>query len=97
VADWLADGRLPVLIDQTVRTAPLVRMSPDGKRFALLLLNTGLDPTGPLTVRLRAQARQVSLIHEGKVTPLGVNREGNSLVVRLPSVPAWQKAIVLGT
>ena len=97
VADWLTDGGLPVQIDQTVRTAPLVRMSPDGKRFALLVLNTGLDPTGPLTVRLRAQARQVSLIHEGKVTPLSANREGNALVVRLPSVPAWQKAIVLGT
>jgi hypothetical protein len=97
VADWLADGRLPVQIDQTVRTAPLIRMSPDGKRFALLVLNTALDPTGPLTLRLRAQARQVSLVHEGKVTPLGANREGNSLVVRLPSVPPWDKAIVLGT
>jgi hypothetical protein len=30
-------------------------------------------------VRLRAQARQVSLIHEGKVTPLSANREGNAL------------------
>ncbi len=97
VAAWLADGHLPVLIEQTVRLAPLMRVSPDGKRFALLLVNTGLDPTGPLTLRLRAQARQVSLINQGKATPLLSEREGNAIVVRLQSVPAWQTAILLGS
>jgi hypothetical protein len=97
VADWLTDRRLPVLIEQTVHLAPLMRVSPDGKRFALLLVNTGLDPTGPLTLRLRAQARQVSLINQGKATPLLSEREGNAMVVRLASVPAWQTAILLGS
>jgi len=97
VADWLANGRLPILIEQTVRVAPLMRVSPDGQQFALLLLNTGLDPTGPLTLRLRAQARQVSMINQGKATPLRSEREGNTMVVRLPSVPAWQTAILLGS
>ena len=97
VADWLASGRLPVLIEQTVRVAPLVRLSPDRRRFALLLLNAALDPTGPLTLRLRAQPRQVSLINQGKVVLLRTEREGNDLVVRLASVPAWQTAILLGS
>jgi hypothetical protein len=95
VADWLAHGRLPVLIEQTVRVAPLVRVSPDGKRFAVLLLNTALDPTGPLTLRLRVQSREVSRINQGKVTPLPAERENDALVVRLPSLPAWQTAILL--
>lgn len=97
VAGWLANGRLPVTIDQTVRTAPLMRVSPDGKRFALLLVNTSLDPTGPLTLRLRAQPRQVSLFSQGKVTPLRATREGDATVVQLSSVPAWQTAILLGS
>jgi hypothetical protein len=97
VADWLAHGRLPILIEQTVRVAPLVRMSPDGKRFALLLFNTALDPSGPLTLRLRAQPRQVSLVHQGKATPLEAELEGSALVVRVPSVPAWQTAVLLGS
>ena len=80
-----------------MRTAPLVRVSPDGKRFALLLLNTALDPTGPLTLRLRAQPRQVSLVSQGKFTPMRAEREGNATVVRLSSVPPWQTAILLGS
>jgi len=97
VADWLSGGRLPVVIEQTVRVAPLMRASPDGQRFALLLLNAALDPTGPLTLRLRTQARRVSLINQGKLVPLPSEREGNDLVVRLGSVPAWQTAILLGS
>ena len=97
VADWLAQGRLPVLIEQTVRMAPFVRVSPDGKQFVLLLLNTSLDPSGPLTLRLRAQPRQVSLMSQGRITPMGAERERHALVVRLPSVPAWQTAILLGS
>lgn len=97
VADWLADGRLPVLIEQTVRVAPLMRMSPDRKRFALLLINQGLDAAGPLTLRVRAQARQVSLIRQGEVRPLGTKREGSEMVIRLASVPAWQTALLIGS
>jgi hypothetical protein len=72
-------------------------MSADGKRFALLLFNPALDPTGPLTVRVRTQARQVSLVDQGKVTPLPSEREGKDMVLRLASVPPWQTAIVLGS
>jgi hypothetical protein len=97
VGDWLVNGRLPVLIEPTVRTAPLVRMSADGKRFALLLFNPALDPTGPLTVRVRTRARQVFLVDQGKVTPLPSEREGKDMVLRLASVPPSQTAIVLGS
>jgi len=95
VADWLAHGRLPVLIPQTVRVAPLVRMSPDGQRVAVVLLNAALDPTGPLTLRLRAQPPQVSMINQGKATPLRTEREGDEMVVHVPSVPPWQTAILI--
>jgi hypothetical protein len=95
VADWLAHGRLPVLIPQAVRVAPLVRMSPDGQRVAVVLLNAALDPTGPLKLRLRAQPPQVSLINQGKVTPLRTEREADGLVVHVPSLPPWQSAILV--
>jgi hypothetical protein len=97
VTEWLTEGRLPVLIEQTVRVAPLVRMSPDGKRFTLLLVNQGLDATGPMTVRVRARAGQVSQIHKGQAMPLSTQREGNDMVLRLASVPAWQTTLLIGS
>jgi hypothetical protein len=96
VADWLVDGHLPVLIEQAVRAAPLVRMTPNGNRFALVVLNTALDPTGPLTLRLRTKSLQISLISGNQAMPLPARRKGNETVVQLPSVPAWQTATLLG-
>jgi hypothetical protein len=96
VADWLAFARLPVRIEETVRAAPLIRVSPDGQRFALVVFNSALDPTGPLTLRVRVQARQAALLSGGKPSPLPCERDGNDLVIRLPSLPAWQTATILG-
>jgi hypothetical protein len=70
VADWLAGGRLPVLIEPMVRIAPLVRCSPDGQRIAVVLLNMALEPSGPVTLRLRAHPQQVSLVSAESAKPL---------------------------
>jgi hypothetical protein len=96
VADWLAGGRLPVLIEQMVRIAPLVRCSPDGQRIAVVLLNLALEESGPVTLRLRAHPHQVSLVSRENARPLQARHEGNETVVELPSIPAWQTAVLLG-
>ena len=96
VADWLAGGRLPVLIEPMVRIAPLVRCSPDGQRIALVLLNMALEPSGPVTLRLRAHPQQVSLVSAEGAKPLPARHEGNETVIELPSIPAWQTAVLLG-
>jgi hypothetical protein len=96
VADWLAGGRMPVVIEQMVRIAPLVRCSSDGQRIAVVLLNTALEPSGPVTLRLRAQPQQVSLASAEGAKPLRARHERNETVLDLPSIPAWQTAVLLG-
>jgi len=96
LADWLAGGRLPVILSQTARVAPLVRLGDDGKRVVALLLNMGFDPTGPLTLRLRAKPAEVSLNARGCPIALNAERQGDETVVRVPSIPAWQTALIVG-
>ena len=96
VADWLAGGRLPALIEQTARVAPWVRSSPDGRRVAVVLLNTSLDPTGGLTLRLRAQPARLSLVSGPRSEPLTLRRSPGEVRVEVPSIPAWHAAVLIG-
>ena len=96
VADWLAGGRLPVLIEPMARIAPLVRCSPDGQRIALVLLNTALEPSGPVNLRLRAHPQQVSLVSAEGPKPLPTRHEGKETLLDLPSIPAWRTAVLVG-
>jgi hypothetical protein len=96
VADWLSNGRLPILIEETVRVAPFVRRSADGKQVAVVLMNLAFDPTGPLTVRLRAKPQQVSLLTADGPQKLPIHAAENEVKVEVPSIPAWHTAVLHG-
>jgi hypothetical protein len=96
VVDWVARGRLPVIIPQTVRVAPFVRMSADRQRAALVLLNMALDATGPFRLHVRASPRSVSLVSAQEIASLPVERGDDEIVVTIPSIPAWSMAVLLG-
>jgi len=95
MADWLSEGQLPVIIDQTVRVAPLIRKSPDG-RFLAVLFNSSLDASGKLTLRLRAGSDQVSLLTSNGFQTLDTRLSEGELIVDVPSIPAWSTIILLG-
>ena len=95
VADWLAEGRLPVIIDETVRVAPFVRQSKDG-RVVAVLFNASLDATGPLTLRLRASPSQVSLVTDEGLLPLVARVSPDETVVEAPSIPPWSSITLVG-
>ncbi|MHB1354693.1 MAG: hypothetical protein ACYCZF_01810 [Anaerolineae bacterium] len=97
VADWLSYGKLPIVIEQHVRVAPFIRLSEDGSKFAVVLLNSTLDATGPLEVRLRSTAKHVSLITTGSALPLTVLPGDGEIRVTVPSIGPWQPAILLGS
>ena len=96
MADWASGGRLPLVIDKTLRVTPLVRESADGRRLVAVLLNTSYDSTGPFDVRLRASCGAVQLLSlQGQA--LGqVWRSGDDLQVRIPDIPPWQFVILIG-
>jgi hypothetical protein len=96
LADWLCRGRLPVVIEQTVRLATWVRCSADGKRTAVALLNTSFDDIPSVDVRLRAKPDRVRLLTvEGPVS-LAPRRTGDETVVTVPELRGWRSAILVG-
>jgi hypothetical protein len=95
MADWLSEGRLPAIIDETVRVAPFVRQSPDG-RFVALLFNTSLDATGKMTLHLRASPQQVSLVTDEGFRPLVTRVSEGETVVEVPSIPPWTTITLVG-
>ncbi len=95
LCDWLCRGRLPVVIEGTVRVAPFVRMAPDGKGVAVVLFNMSLDATGPLTLRLRACRDQVALVTPDGAQTLNVRVGERETFLEVPSIPAWQTAVLL--
>ena len=96
VANWISRGHLPARIDETVRVAPFVRASEDGSRIVVLLLNTALDPTGPLTLRLATKVGAIVQTTASGSSPLPVERSEDGLKVAVPSIPAWQTLLLIG-
>ncbi|MEN6536263.1 MAG: hypothetical protein ABFD89_21580, partial [Bryobacteraceae bacterium] len=94
VADWLTGGKLPVRIDQTVRVVAFVRVDAEGRRLVMVLFNAALDPSGPLTVRLRVNPAGLPLVDARGLHPLRVSRTDGGCVVEVPSINAWHTAIL---
>ena len=95
VADWLSEGQLPAIIDETVRVAPMIRQSQDG-RVVAVLFNASLDATGTLTLRLRARPDQVSLVSSKGLQPLAARVRAGETIVEVPSIPPWTAMILVG-
>ena len=65
-ADWATGETLPVRTREAVPVIPVVRLSPDRARGAVLLLHTGLDPIDEMTVDVRAPATPVCVAGPGR-------------------------------
>jgi hypothetical protein len=96
VADWVTRGAVPVRIDRTLKVVPFARLSPDRKRFAVVLLNASLDPTGAFDVRLRLKSASARLLTRQGSASLPAARGKGELVIRLPSIGPWQTAVLAG-
>jgi hypothetical protein len=96
LADWASRDGVPLLIEETVRVVPFVRMDDQGERFVAVLLNASFDPTGPLTVRVRAHGSRVTLCSAEQNVPLPVERSENECGISLQNIEPWNIAILLG-
>lgn len=92
VAEWLSRGTLPLRIEETVTVTPFARLTPDGRRGGVVLLNHGLEPVDRVTVRLAKAADQVVLLGEDGERVLS----GGERVV-MEGLPAWTtRCLLLG-
>lgn len=96
LADWVSHGRLPLIIESPVRVGSYVRMSPDGRRVAIVLLNTSFDPTGPITLRLRARPERLFLQTPDGRKPLDMRAEGEETIIKLNDIAPWQAMVLTG-
>lgn len=95
-ADWISGGKLPVIIAQTVRVSPWVRLSTDRRRVTVVLLNTSFDPTGPLDLRLRAQAAVLYVLTSEGRQPLDMEQAEGKMRCVVPSSAPWDTLVLLG-
>lgn len=94
-ADWVARGHLPVIIEQTLRVSPWLRMNADGRKLALVLLNASLDPSGDINLRLRAQPADLKLLTLEGMQPLLWHQQGSDALVTVPDIGPWQTATIV--
>jgi hypothetical protein len=95
VVDWLTHGLAPVRIDEAVTLTPIVRLAPDRRRGAVILLNTGLDTLEQATLHLRVDARTVTLLTADGETPLASTLEPGGRRLALRQLPPWSTTILL--
>ena len=76
---------MPVRVEEAVRLMPIVRMSANGQRAAILLLNAGMDKIREATVHIRTPIARVRLLTPGakdRVIPLKRQKVGGVLTLR---------------
>jgi len=96
LVDWATQDRMPLMPDRPLRVTPFVRMNSQRTRFAAVLLNNGLDPTGPFGVRIRAKVSRVRLLKPSGEEVLPLEQVENGVFVKLKDLAAWQTAILVG-
>ena len=90
VADWVSRNQMPVRVEEAVRLVPVARMSANGRRAAILLLNAGLDAVREATVHIRTPASRVRLLAPGtkdRLIPLKRQKSGGTLT--LHNIEPW--------
>jgi hypothetical protein len=96
VADWASGGRLPVLVEETVPLVPVVRLSADRRRGAIVLLNAGLDEIGEATLRLRVATGRARLLTIGRdERRVELRRRGRERVLTLRRLAPWSVHVLL--
>jgi hypothetical protein len=94
-ADWVARGRLPVLLATPCQVAVVPRCDAGGELVTVLLLNVSLDATPPLEVSLRGAGSAgdwVWMRPEERDLELPAGHD-----VALPSLPPWGVGVLVAS
>lgn len=92
--DLLSGNRVPVKIEKSAKIIPVVNVG--GESISILLVNAHFDPTGPFTCRVRIGQNYVMLGLDGSEMPVPAHREGDELLLSVPSIAGWEDCILIG-
>ncbi len=94
VMAWATDGRMPLSIDRMLRVTPFLRVNEKNDRFALTLMNNGLDDTGEFTIAVRTGAASVRTLPKEDTLP--ATKEDDMVRLRIANLPAWSTLNLIG-
>lgn len=90
-ADWVSDGEMPVRIETAAQAMAVPRLDARGRLRTVTILNTSIDHTPRLVVRLRqahaAKARWV--LPDGSARTVALKRDGRDRVATVPALAPW--------
>ena len=93
-ADWVAQNRLPVLVETVSQAAVVPRVTMAGDLRSVVLLNASLDTQPPVTLRLRGCREGLEtmewLTPKERPVTIAVRWEAKDVLVTLPAVGPWQ-------
>jgi hypothetical protein len=95
LADWVARGRLPVVLETAAQVAVATRITACGLLRSVLLMNLTIDRTPPLSLKLRnIDGNTITLHHPpgGQDRPLTARNSGDEWLVALPPMEPWSLA-----
>ena len=93
-ADWVAQNRLPVLVETVSQAVVVPRVTMAGDLRSVTVLNATIDTQPPLTLRLRGcpdgLERMEWVTPKEKPVTVAVRWEAKDALVTLPAVGPWQ-------
>lgn len=93
VADWVAAGCLPVLVETPWAIVAVPRVDAAGRTCGVFLLNAAIDRSPPIRLRLRGLAGILSWLRPGEPDQeLPVGADG---LVEVPPLVAWDCGLLL--
>ncbi|MHB1296873.1 MAG: hypothetical protein ACYC4R_18015 [Anaerolineae bacterium] len=96
VADWISRDTMPVRVDETVPLVSVARVSSDGRRGAVMLVNAGLDAIPEATVHVRLPVRRARLLMRGREErTLDMQPEATGGFFTLQQIEPWGLCILL--
>ncbi len=93
-ADWVAQNRLPVLVETVSQAAVIPRVTMAGDLRSVTVLNASLDAQPPVTLRLRGFREGLEttewITSKERPVTLAVRWENKDALVTLPAIGPWQ-------
>ena len=93
LADWASHGKSPVVAETPTRSFMQPRVRSDGSLASVVIVNTTIDRTTPVRLRLRGvpagAARATWSAFDEKDVSVPVARDGQDAVVVVPPIAAW--------
>ncbi|QGQ99681.1 hypothetical protein EHS13_34890 [Paenibacillus psychroresistens] len=99
ICDWLTYGRLPIVIDRSLRVVPFLKHAEDQSRWLVMLLNTSFDDTGIFEAKLRYPASHgpvFELMADGSSVLLpesAYKKSDDEIILSIDTIAGWKSRI----